>query len=114
MPSRFEPCGLNQMYSLRYGTVPIVRATGGLADTVTDADDNALGDGRATGFLIHESTADALLNAVRRALWLANERPEQWRALQLKGMSLDLSWQASARRYEEFYAEALAAAFTPA
>jgi len=114
MPSRFEPCGLNQMYSLRYGTVPIVRATGGLADTVTDADDSALADGRATGFLFRESTADALLNAVRRALWLARERPEQWRTLQLNGMGLDLSWQASARRYEEFYAEALAAASEPA
>src|SRR5262249_38222240 len=71
MPSLYEPCGLNQLYSLAYGTVPIVRATGGLADTVVDANPGALLDGRATGFVFEEATPQALLGAIGRArsLW---------------------------------------------
>ena len=107
MPSRFEPCGLNQMYSLRYGTVPIVHNTGGLADTVVDASDENLGNGSATGLLFNDCNVDALHDAVQRSLHIARERPEQWRAMALNGMRQDLSWQASARRYEAFYAEAL-------
>lgn len=104
MPSRFEPCGLNQMYSLRYGAVPIVRRTGGLADTVSDG-----GHGPATGFLFEESNARALLAKVREAVALWRHDQERWRALVRAGMEQDLSWQASARRYERYYAEALRA-----
>ncbi len=108
MPSRFEPCGLNQMYSLRYGTVPIVHRTGGLADTVTDTHPETLAAGTATGFVFTDSSPDGLYHAVREAIRLAHDQPEQWRAIKLNGMRQDLSWQASARHYETFYAEALA------
>jgi starch synthase len=107
MPSRFEPCGLNQMYSLRYGTVPIVHHTGGLADTVLDATDAGLAAGTANGFLFNDPNPDGLWYAVEQALRMHQERPDQWRQLMLAGMRTDLSWQASARRYVEFYAEAL-------
>jgi starch synthase len=106
MPSRFEPCGLNQMYSLRYGTVPVVRATGGLDDTVQQVDE-ATGEG--TGFKFEAYTTDAMLDAMRRALgWFA--RPVAWRRIQLAGMAQDNSWEASAREYVEVYERALAAA----
>jgi starch synthase len=108
MPSRFEPCGLNQMYSLRYGTVPIVHKTGGLADTVVDVDDASLAAGTATGFLFSDPNADGLWSALERTLRMHRERPDQWRQLILAGMRTDLSWQASARRYVDFYAEAIA------
>jgi len=97
MPSRFEPCGLNQMYSLRYGTVPIVRAVGGLADTVEDG---------ATGFVFAEYTAEALLQVLRRAL-AAFQNPRKWRALQLAGMKQDHSWDRSAREYVRIYERAI-------
>jgi starch synthase len=108
MPSRFEPCGLNQMYSLRYGTVPIVHNTGGLADTVVDASDAALAAGTATGFLFNDPNPDGLWYALEQALAMHRERPDQWRQLVLAGMRRDLSWQASARHYLDFYAEAIA------
>ena len=102
MPSRFEPCGLNQMYSLRYGTVPVVRATGGLDDTVQDVDE-ATGEG--TGFKFKAYTADAMMEALQRALsWYA--RPAAWRRIQLAGMAQDNSWEASAREYVDVYARA--------
>jgi starch synthase len=107
MPSRFEPCGLNQMYSLRYGTVPIVRRTGGLADTVVHASPEHLADGTATGFLFDEPTADALWRAAEQALALYREHPEQWRAMAVRGMGLDFSWERSAGEYERLYEEAL-------
>ncbi len=97
MPSRFEPCGLNQMYSLRYGTVPIVRATGGLADTVRDA---AEPDGNGIRFIGY--TPAALVDAVRRALDLFRN-PKQWKKLQQAGMRGDFSWDASAREYVKVY-----------
>jgi starch synthase len=97
MPSRFEPCGLNQMYSLRYGTIPIVRATGGLADTVRDA---AEPDGNGIRFT--EYTPTALVDAVRRALDLFRN-PKQWKRLQQTGMLGDFSWDASAREYVKVY-----------
>ena len=78
MPSRFEPCGLNQMYSLRYGTPPVVNFTGGLADTVTDASVMALQEGTANGFVFHDVNADALLSALNRALAIYRQ-PEQWK-----------------------------------
>ncbi len=108
MPSRFEPCGLNQMYSLRYGTVPIVRRTGGLADTVVHASPERFADGTATGFLFDEPTAEALWGAVEQALGLYREHPDQWRAMAVAGMGLDFSWQRSAREYEHLYEQALA------
>jgi len=97
MPSRFEPCGMNQMYSQRYGTVPVVRATGGLADSVQDA---AKPDG--AGFVYAEASAAALLAAIDRALLVYADRMT-WRRLQLNGMRRDFGWQASAARYLEIY-----------
>lgn len=104
MPSRFEPCGLNQMYSLRYGTVPIVRAVGGLADTVIDWSPRRR---RATGVVFHDYTAAALLEALTRAIGLYR-RPDVWRAIQTAGMSQDHSWDHSAREYVKVYDRAIA------
>ncbi|HEX9050534.1 MAG TPA: glycogen synthase GlgA [Anaeromyxobacter sp.] len=98
MPSRFEPCGLNQMYSLRYGTPPIVRAVGGLDDTVEDFD----GWTRGTGFKFRDYTPQALLLAVRRALDAWRDR-RAWRGLVVRGMAQDFSWDRSARSYEALY-----------
>ena len=98
MPSRFEPCGLNQMYSLRYGTPPVVRATGGLADTVIDAADERHGN----GFVFGPATADALLQALQRATTLWRD-PARWHALQKKGMARDSSWAEAARHYVQRY-----------
>jgi len=105
MPSRYEPCGLNQMYSLRYGTVPVVRATGGLFDTVHEFDEKS---GRGTGFTFTEYTPVALLGALGRALELFENRPA-WRRIQRTGMREDLSWDASAREYVKVYERAVAA-----
>jgi starch synthase len=107
MPSRFEPCGLNQMYSQRYGTPPVVRAVGGLAETVVDLTDATLADGSATGFTFREAGADALLAAVQRALaaWC---KPEVWQQLQRNGMGRDFSWRPAAQAYLELYKELLA------
>jgi starch synthase len=102
MPSRFEPCGLNQMYSLRYGTPPVVRRTGGLADTVVDATPATLADGTATGFVFDAPSASDLSAAVRRALDLHSDR-DAWRRLMSNGMKRDFSWRASAMRYLELY-----------
>jgi starch synthase len=102
MPSHFEPCGLNQMYSLRYGTVPIVRRVGGLADTVVDHDDEPGGAGRANGFVFEDYTPDALLTALRRALALFRNRGA-WRELQAAGMAADHSWDRSAGEYVKMY-----------
>ena len=103
MPSRFEPCGLNQMYSLRYGTVPIVRAVGGLADTVRD---DSAGTANATGFVFHEYAPAALRRALERALAAFADEP-RWRALQLAGMAEDHSWDRSAKEYVKLYERAL-------
>lgn len=105
MPSRYEPCGLNQIYSLRYGTAPIVRRTGGLADTVVDATEQHLNDGTATGFVFDDPTPASLLEAVRRALALYR-RPPAWRRLLATGMARDFSWRASARHYLALYEQA--------
>jgi starch synthase len=99
MPSQFEPCGLNQMYSLRYGTVPVVREVGGLADTVTDY---KAGRRNSTGFVFREYSPAALLDALGRALRLFRE-PLKWRALQRAGMRLDYSWDRSAAEYVKIY-----------
>jgi starch synthase len=101
MPSRFEPCGLNQMYSLRYGTVPVVRRVGGLADTVTDVDASG-GNTRPNGFVFEDHTPDALLSVLRRALAYF-ENKSGWKALQEAGMSEDHSWDRSAGEYVKIY-----------
>ncbi len=109
MPSRFEPCGLNQMYSLRYGTLPVVHGVGGLLDTVVDASPAAIADGSATGFVFREPAVESLTAAARRAMALFREEPEAWSRLQVAGMRQDFSWRASAKAYESLYTEALAA-----
>ncbi len=106
MPSRFEPCGLNQMYSLRYGTVPVVRRTGGLADTVVDTSPQALRAGLATGVSFSGTDGNALLEALERALALYEDKP-LWRKLQQTGMQQDFSWQRSATEYLNLYRLAL-------
>ncbi|KPQ01561.1 glycogen synthase GlgA [Marinobacter sp. HL-58] len=100
MPSRFEPCGLNQMYSLRYGTVPIVHAVGGLSDTVQDPDD--VGIRKANGFRFEGASAEALLATVNRALEWFRDR-KRWRLLQQNGMTADYSWKQRAHTYGELY-----------
>ncbi len=106
MPSRFEPCGLNQLISMRYGTPPIVRRTGGLADTVVDATDASIAAGTATGFQFDEDAAEALAKAVERALKLFEKR-DDYRSVQRAGMTTDLSWGKSAAEYLELFEEAI-------
>jgi starch synthase len=106
MPSRFEPCGLNQIYSLRYGTVPIVRLTGGLADTVVDTTPENLTDKTATGFCFHKASAAALWNAVQRAIKHYRE-PASWSRIIDNGMRQDFSWKRSAARYIALYRQIL-------
>jgi len=101
MPSYYEPCGLNQMYSMRYATVPIVRATGGLDDTVADFDPSR---GTGSGFKFRDYNAGALLEKIREALYFYGQ-PEQWRKLQLNGMAMDNSWSAAAQKYVQLYRE---------
>ena len=102
MPSRFEPCGLNQMYSLRYGTVPIVRHVGGLADTVVDASEENLDAGIATGFVFEDATVDALVATIERAVKLFKDRP-RWQQLARNGMVQNFSWDSSVDRYLQLY-----------
>jgi starch synthase len=104
VPSRFEPCGLTQLYGLRYGTLPLVRRVGGLADTVADVREG----GRATGFVFEEATADALTGAIDRALALYRQ-PTLWRETMLRAMAQDFSWEASAEGYLALYSELVAA-----
>jgi len=103
MPSRFEPCGLNQMYSLRYGTLPVVRATGGLDDTVQNYDPAT---GAGNGFKFYDPSGEALLGTLRWALHVFQNETERWRQLQRTGMALDYSWNASARAYVSAYQRA--------
>lgn len=102
MPSRFEPCGLNQMYGLAYGTPPIVRHTGGLADSVQDANSDSLKSGQATGFVFAQATEEALLACIRRAIALFHDK-KAWQQLQHNGMQKDHSWTPSARQYLSVY-----------
>ena len=102
MPSRFEPCGLGQLISLRYGAVPVVRRTGGLADTVQDVSSD-LSSG--TGFVFEDYHPKALIEAVKRAV-NAFQHKAAWRQLMLRGMAVDFSWEASARKYQELYLRA--------
>ena len=102
MPSRFEPCGMNQMYSQRYGTPPIVHATGGLVDSVVDCTSQTLADGTATGFKFFAPNAEALMGAIERCV-AAYRDPATWRALQINGIARDFSWNAAAREYATIY-----------
>ena len=102
MPSRFEPCGLNQLYSLRYGTVPVVRTTGGLADTIIDYTDETSNNRTATGFTFNNYNGEALYNAIERALKLYKDKVK-WRGLLKNGMKQDWSWSNSAQEYVELY-----------
>src|SRR5262245_24473372 len=107
MPSRYEPCGLNQMYSLKYGTPPVVRATGGLADTVVNATLENLADRRATGFSFGDYTASALYDTVRWALTILRDRPADFRQIVRTAMGQDWSWNRSAEAYEKLYLKVL-------
>jgi starch synthase len=109
VPSRFEPCGLTQLYALKYGTIPVVRATGGLEDTVADFDERTGGRAiQGTGFKFALYESAAFVGAVRRAILLHNQ-PKKWQKLMRNAMACDFSWQASAKEYEKLYA-ALSAA----
>jgi starch synthase len=102
MPSRFEPCGLNQMYSQRYGTIPIVRKTGGLADTVIDTLPESLANHSATGIVFKEANSGALLEAIKRSILLYHNH-HTWRQMQTNAMHRDFSWRNSAEQYSELY-----------
>ena len=104
MPSRYEPCGLGQMIALRYGTIPVVRQTGGLADTVVGATEQTLREGTATGFMFSALTPTALLEALQQALDLFSQK-KSWRQMQMQGMSLDNGWDESAQTYIDLYDE---------
>jgi starch synthase len=107
MPSRFEPCGLNQLYSLKYGAVPVVHATGGLADTITNLTDATLAAGTATGFSFSQYTTAALAEALDRACQTYADRPV-WEQLVRTGMRQDWSWSHSAQEYDRLYQRTLA------
>ncbi len=100
VPSRYEPCGLTQMYALRYGTIPVVRRTGGLADTVIDEGEAA---GRGTGFVFEDPSPDALSRTVSRALEFRGRAPDAWKAMQIRGMAQDFSWGRAASLYLDLY-----------
>ncbi|MBW3600067.1 MAG: glycogen synthase GlgA [Planctomycetes bacterium] len=108
MPSRYEPCGLNQMYSLRYGAVPVVRTTGGLADTITDAAPEKVEAGLANGFSFQDYSPAALDNTLRRACETYRHQPKTWEQIVVTGMKQDWSWARSADTYLEIYAKTLA------
>lgn len=102
MPSRFEPCGLNQLYSLAYGTLPLVHHTGGLADTVVNASDENMAHNSATGFVFYDMSAHAMRAALEHALYVYS-RPELWRQLQNSAMAQQFTWEQSARQYIDLY-----------
>jgi starch synthase len=104
MPSQYEPSGLNQLYSMKFGTPSIVRATGGLADTVTDTTPASLVAGEATGFTFGPFEAGAFRDAVRRALALYRDKPDCWLQVMKTGMRRQWSWEKSAAEYERLYA----------
>jgi starch synthase len=104
MPSRYEPSGLNQMYSLNYGTIPIVRHTGGLADTVENYNQET---GEGTGFMFNDLTPDAIYNTVGWAVWAWYNKPEDIKKMRKRGMEKDFSWATSAKKYVDMYEDAL-------
>jgi len=109
VPSRHEPCGLTQLYALAFGTLPVVRRTGGLADTVVDATPEALAEGRATGFVFEAVDGWALGEAINRACDLYRNQPSAWLRMQRTAMEQDFSWRASARHYDALYRDLLRA-----
>jgi starch synthase len=113
MPSRYEPCGLNQLYSLKYGTVPVVHATGGLADSITNTTDATLAAGTANGFCFDSYTTGALADALDRACGTFTDS-DRWAKIVRNGMQQDWSWNHSAREYDRLYKNTLARATTPA
>jgi starch synthase len=102
VPSRFEPCGLTQLYALRYGALPLVRRVGGLADTVVDATARSLAEGLATGFAFDDDSPSALVSAIWRSTSLFRER-EIWQRMMRRAMTCDFSWAAAARQYIDVY-----------
>ena len=107
MPSRYEPCGLAQLYALRYGTVPVVRNTGGLRDSIVDATSETMAAGTATGIVFQNATAEALVDALRRALTMFRDK-NAWLRVQKSGMKADFSWNSSAQTYLDIYQRARA------
>jgi len=110
MPSRFEPCGLNQQYSLIYGTIPVVHAVGGLADSVHEVPVEQLSSGQGNGFVFHHYHPDDFVSAVWRAVGMYHHHPESWQQLIQNAMTQDLSWHRSAQEYVNVYERALVAA----
>ncbi len=106
MPSRYEPCGLNQLYSLRYGTVPLVRRTGGLADSIQDVTPSTLATGEGTGFVFDEPSAEAFLQSIERAVTVYQDF-DTWQKIQKNGMKKDFSWHSAAKKYDKLYEEAM-------
>lgn len=106
IPSRFEPCGLTQLYGLRYGCIPVVSRVGGLADTVIDANEAAVEAGVATGVVFSPATEESLGEAIRRTIALY-ARPKVWHKMQRRGMKSDVSWELSAEKYADLYASLL-------
>jgi starch synthase len=104
MPSLFEPCGLNQMYSLAYGTLPIVRGVGGLRDTVVDIEENPA---KATGFVFEKPSPDELLNCLRRAILFYYEYPHYFEEVQRRAMRTKFTWHDAALNYLGLYEDAL-------
>jgi starch synthase len=111
IPSRFEPCGLTQLYGLAYGCVPVAARTGGLADAIIDANEAALINGVATGILFDEVNGESLIEGVRRTVALF-EQKDVWRQIQQQGMRADFSWKRVGARYAELYQKVLADAAT--
>ena len=103
VPSMFEPCGLTQMIALRYGAVPVVRRTGGLADTVFDVDDPKGDAAQANGFVFDGADDNSLHSALDRALVMYKDKPTAWHELCLRNMSSDVSWGKSAKSYVDVY-----------
>jgi len=111
-PAQFEPCGLTPLYALGYGTIPIVRDVGGLADTIIDANEETIRAGTATGFAFDQPTGTAMLDCIDRALGM-RARPIPWHRMQQRAMTRDFSWDSSARRYLAIYQELAPAASLP-
>lgn len=106
VPSRFEPCGLTQLYGLKYGTLPLVRATGGLADTVVDSNSETIKNRTATGFVFEQATSDALRLAIQNtfALW---QKSRLWSSIRVNAMEQDFSWKIAASHYQKLYNQIL-------
>jgi starch synthase len=111
VPSAFEPCGLTQLYAMRYGALPLVRRVGGLADTVVDCTPPAMDEGTATGFVFDDLNASALLGAIEQAFDLY-AHPKAWKAVQRRAMRLQFDWKTAARHYCTLY-QALLGHTTP-